>query len=96
MKLKVYEVKRVRIEEKDDYEDSFLYADYPDAVVKFKELVEEEKKIDWIEECLEMGVDNDEGRDIDIVEGIDFWGLYVDDLFARWSSEVSIIEREVF
>ena len=40
MKFKVYEVKATRLEEKDDYEQSFLYVEYEDAVAKFKELVE--------------------------------------------------------
>jgi hypothetical protein len=96
MKFTVYEVTRVRREEKDDYEDSFLYAEYYDAVAKFNELVEKEKQVDWIEECIEMGVNNDEGREIDIMETVDYWGIYVEDFFTRWSSEVTITEREVF
>ena len=91
MKFKVYEVKAIRIEEKGDYEQSFLYADYEDAVVKFKELVESEKKVDWIEE----GIASDDEK-YELFENVDFWGFYADYLWSDWSSEVTIIEREVF
>ena len=90
MKLKVYEVKRVRDDGKNDYVDLFLYADYADAVVKFKELIEAEKKIDWIEEGLES---NDERYEV--IENVDFWGFYADDFWNNLKSEVSIEEREV-
>ena len=91
MKFKVYEVKSLRVEEKDDYEESFLYTEYDDAVVKFKELVEEEKHIDWIEE----GLASDDER-YELYENVDFWGFYAEDFWSPWKSEVSIIEREVF
>lgn len=92
MKFKVYEVKRVRDDGKDDYVDSFLYADYVDAVAKFKQLVEEEKKVDWIEELFEL---NDKTL-YEVIEDIDFWGLYAADFWDYLKSEVSITEREVF
>lgn len=91
MKFKVYEVEAIRIEDKDDYKQSFLYAEYQDAVVKFKELVEVEKKVDWIEE----GLVSDDKR-YTFVEAIDFWGFYAEDFWNDWKSEISIIEREVF
>lgn len=92
MKFKVYEVTRVRDDGKDDYVDSFLYADYVDAVAKFKQLVEEEKKVDWIEELFEL---NDKTL-YEVIEDIDFWGLYAADFWDYLKSEVSITEREVF
>lgn len=88
MKFVVYEVKRIRREEKDDYVDSFLYADYADAVVKFNELVEDEKKIDWVEEALE----NHAGT---VFDTIDYWGIYVEHDFNDYVSEVIIEPREV-
>jgi hypothetical protein len=91
MKFKVYEVKATRLEEKDDYEQSFLYAEYEDAVAKFKELVEAEKKVDWIEE----GLASDDER-YELFENVDFWGFYAEDFWNDWRSEVTIIEREVF
>jgi hypothetical protein len=91
MKFKVYEVKTIRIEDKDDYEESFLYAEYEDAVAKFKELIEVEKKVDWIEE----GLASDDKR-YELIENVDFWGFYAEDFWNDWKSEVSIIEREVF
>ena len=91
MKFRVYEVKRYRFEDKDDYEDSFLYAEYDDAVAKFKELVEEEKQVDWIEEGLAS-----EDERYELYENIDFWGFYAEDFWNNLKSEVSIIEREVF
>lgn len=91
MKFKVYEVKAIRIEDKDDYEQSFLYAEYEDAVTKFKELVEAEKKVDWIEE----GLASDDKK-YELFENVDFWGFYAEDFWNNWKSEVSITEREVF
>ena len=91
MKFKVYEVKRIRIEDKDDYEDAFLYATYSDAVSKFLGLIEEEKKIDWIEE----GIKIDDER-YELIENIDFWGFYAESFWNNWKSEITIIEREVF
>ena len=91
MKIKVYEVKATRLEEKDEYEQSFLYVRYEDAVVKFKELVDEEKKVDWIKEGLESN-----NSKYELFEKVDFWGFYADDLWSDWRSEVTIIEREVF
>lgn len=89
MKFVVYEVKRIRREEKDDYVDSFLYADYADAVVKFNKLVEEEKQVDWIEDALK----NKTGE---LFDTIDYWGVYVCNLFSDYVSEVIIETREVF
>ena len=91
MKLKVYEVKRVRDDGKDDYVDSFLYADYADAVNKFKQFIKEEEKIDWIEE----GLKSDDDK-YTVIKGIDFWRFYVDDFLDNLRSEVLIEEREVF
>ena len=91
MKFKVYEVRAIRVEEKDDDEQSFLYAEYDDAVVKFKELVDAEKQVDWIEE----GLASDDKR-YALFESVDFWGFYAEDLWNDWRSEVTIIEREVF
>ena len=91
MKFKVYEVKAIRVEDKDDYEQSFLYAEYEDAVVKFKELVAAEKQVDWIAEGLASSDENYE-----LYENVDFWGFYAEDLWNDWRSEVTIIEREVF
>ena len=88
MKFVVYEVKRIRREEKDDYVDSFLYADYADAVVKFNELVEDEKQVDWIEEALI-------NKTCELFDTIDCWGVYVDNLFSDYVSEVVIEAREV-
>lgn len=89
MKFTVYEVKRIRREEKDDYVDSFLYAEYSDAVVKFNELVEEEKKVDWIEEALT-------NQTCELFDTIDYWGIYVENGFDNGVSEVTIEAREVF
>ena len=89
MKFTVYEVKRIRREEKDDYEDSFLYAEYPDAVAKFNELVEEEKKVDWIDEALA-------DKTCELFDAIDYWGIYVEHGFDNGVSEVIIEAREVF
>lgn len=89
MKFVVYEVKRIRREEKDDYVDAFLYADYADAVVKFNELVEAEKQVDWIEEALA-------NKTCELFDTIDYWGVYVDNLFSDYVSEVTIETREVF
>ena len=91
MKFKVYEVKAIRMEDKDDYEQSFLYAEYADAVAKFNEIVEAEKKIDWIEEGLTS--DNEK---YELFENTDFWGFYAQKLWGDWHSEVVIETREVF
>ena len=58
---------------------------------KFKELVEEEKQVDWIEE----GLVSDDDRYV-LIKKIDFWGFYAEDFWNDWRSEVTIIEREVF
>lgn len=91
MKFKVYEVKRYRFEDKDDYEDSFLYAEYDDAVAKFKELVEEEKQVDWIEE----GLASDDEK-YELIQKIDFWGFYAEGFWNDWTSEITITKRKVF
>lgn len=91
MKFKVYEVKRVRDDGKDEYKLKFWYLDYADAVAKFKQLVKEEEKVDWIEE----GLKYDDER-YTVIKGIDFWGFYVDDFLDNMKSEVLIKEREVF
>lgn len=89
MKFKVYEVTRVRVDRKDEYAVEYLFADYADAVAKFKELVAKEKKVDWIEEALKNG-------DCQLTEGINFWGIYDECFLDTYKSEVEIIEREVF
>ena len=91
MKFKVYEVQAIRVEDKDDYEQSFLYAEYEDAVAKFKELVEAEKKVDWVEE----GLASDNER-YELFENVDFWGFDAEYLWSSWRSEVTIKTREVF
>jgi len=88
MKFVLYEVKRIRREEKDDYADAYLYVDYADAVVKFNELVEEEKKVDWVEEALA-------NQTCELFDTIDYWGVYVDNMFSDYVSEVIIEAREV-
>ena len=91
MKFKVYEVELQWNTDKDEDRQSFLYADYEDAVVKFKELIEEQKKVDWIEE----GLASDDEK-YELFEKVDFWGFYAEYLWSDWRSEISIIEREVF
>ncbi len=89
MKLKIYEVERIRDDGKDEHRLQFWYLDYADAVEKFKKLIEEEKKVDWIEEAL---ADNE----YNLFECVDYWGVYVEHMFDRMYSEVKIEEREVF
>lgn len=88
-KFKVYEVTRVRNDRKDEYFVEYLFADYADAVVKFKELIAEEKKVDWIEEALKNG-------DCELTEQINLWGIYVEHFLDTYRSKVEIIEKEVF
>ena len=94
MKFKVHEVTRIRADRKDEYVVEYLFADYADAVAKFKELIAEEKKVDWIEEVLE-NIDNHE-FEYQLEEGIDEWYFSVEHGLDTWHSEVMIIEREVF
>ena len=94
MKLKVYEVERIRDDGSDEHRLQFLYLDYADAVAKFKELIEEEKKIDWIEEALTT--EDDKYYEVDLSECVDYWGIYVSNMLDRMYSEVKITTREVF
>jgi hypothetical protein len=94
MKFKVYEVELEWCTEKDDDKQSFLYANYEDAVVKFKELVEEQKKVDWIEEALTR--ENDNWYQSELVEKVDYWCLNIDYQLDHMYSVVCITEREVF
>ena len=95
MKFKIYEVKLGTMQDRVEEIQSFLFAEYEDAVSKFKKLIEEQKKVDWIMECLNI-IDTYEGYDIDLIETMDMWAIYVDGLFSRRHSKVTIIEREVF
>lgn len=94
MKLKVYEVQRARMDGKDEYSTEFLYLDYADAVEKFKQLVEEEKKIDWIEEALTT--ESDEHYKPELREEVDYWCVSVHYGLDCMYSAVTITEREVF
>ena len=71
-----------------------MYTSYDDAVAKFKELVEEQKKVDWIEEALVT--ENDDWYQSELTESIDYWCIAVDCNLDRMYSVVTIIEREVF
>ena len=94
MKFKVYEVVLKWNTGKDDHKQSFLYANYEDAVAKLKELVEEQKKIDWVEEALTR--ESDDWYKSMVVDTIDFWYVDVDCNFDTLYSSVTITEREVF
>lgn len=94
MKFKIYEVTLEWNTGKDDDTESFLYAEYEDAVAKLKELVEKQKKVDWIEEGLAK--DSDEIYHYELYEEIDHWHFSVDYFFSHMYSSVTIIEREVF
>ena len=94
MKLKVYEVERVRDDGSDEHRLKFLYLDYANAVDRFKKLIEEEKKVDWIEEALSDNYDAD--YTCELTESVDYWGFYVEHMLDRMYSEVTITEREVF
>ena len=93
MKFKVYEVELEWNTGKDDDRQSFLYVDYNDAVAKFKELIEEQKKIDWIEEALVM--DDNDWYQSELTEMVDYWCISVDYQLDRMYSAVTITEREV-
>ena len=97
MKFKIYEVILENGEGRNVNSQSFLYAEYEDAVSKFKKLIEERKKVDWIMECLNI-IDTHEGYDIDLIQTMDLWAIYVGDVgdFHHMNSRVKIIEREVF
>ena len=94
MKFKIHEVVLEWDTGKDGDTESFLYADYEDAVAKFKELVEKQKKIDWIAEGLTK--DSDEVYRYELCEEIDHWCFSVDYFLDRMYSAVTIIIREVF
>lgn len=94
MKLMVYEVELEWNTGKDDNKQSFLYANYEDAVAKFKELVEEQKKIDWVDEALTR--ESDDWYQSELIDMIDYWCVIVDCNFDRLYSSVTITEREVF
>ena len=88
MQLIVYEVERIRDDGKDEHILKFWYLDYPAAVNKFKKFVEEEKKVDWIEEALSE-------NNGELIESVDYWGIYVEHMLDRMYSEVKITAREV-
>ena len=90
MKFKVYEVKTIQFNGITDYEQSFLYANYQDAVKGFKELVKEAKKINWVEE----GLKSDNNKYI-LKNNINYWSFHIDEALNYKSYEVSIEEREV-
>ena len=94
MKFKIYEVTLEWNTGKDDDKQSFLYADYEDAVAKFKELVEEQKKVDWIDEGLKS--ESDEFYQYELTEQVDYWYFGVDCFLDRMYSVVVIEERKVF
>ena len=94
MKFKIYEVTLEWNTEKDDDHQSFLYAEYEDAVAKFKELVEEQKKVDWIAEGLEKG--DDDFYHYELTEQVDYWYFGADYFLDRMYSVVTIEERKVF
>lgn len=94
MKFKIHEVVLEWDTGKDGDTESFLYADYEDAVAKFKELVEKQKKVDWIEEGLTK--DSDEIYHYELYEEIDHWCFSADYFLDHMYSSVTIIEREVF
>ena len=89
MKFIIYEVERIRDDGSDEPRLQFWYLDYADAVERFKKLVDEEKKVDWIEEALS---DNE----CELIECVDYWGIYVEHMLERMYSEVQITAREVF
>lgn len=93
MKFKVYEVELEWNTGKDDDKQSFLYADYEDAVAKFKELVKEQKKIDWVAEALTS--ESDDWYQSELIDMIDYWCIIIDCNLDRWYSAVTITEREV-
>lgn len=94
MKFKVYEVELEWSTDKDDDKKSFLYANYDDAVARFKELVEEQKKIDWVEEALTRK--SDDWYQSTLIDMIDYWCVIIDCNLDRMYSSVTITEREVF
>lgn len=94
MKFKVYEVELEWCTDKDDDRQTFLYANYEDAVAKFKELIEEQKKVDWVEEAL--NTESDDWYASELVATVDYWGIHIDYNLDRMYSAVSITEREVF
>lgn len=97
MKFKIYEVALENGEGRDINSQSFLYAEYEDAVTKFKKLIEDQKKVDWITEWLHIA-DMYEGYDVDVIETMDLWAIHVGPSRnnIRMYSQVRIIEREVF
>lgn len=94
MKLKVYEIERTRMDGKDEHSIKFWYLDYADAVDKFKKLIEEEKKVDWIKEALTA--ESDEHYKSELREEVDYWCVTVDYYLDCIYSAVTITEREVF
>ena len=96
MKFKIYEVERVRDDGKDEHKLQFWYLDYADAVERFKKLVEEEKKVDWIEEALATKDADDIWYQSELTEEVDCWCIAVDYHLDRMYSAVTITEREVF
>jgi hypothetical protein len=94
MKFKVYEVELEWDDIKNGDRQSFLYANYEDAVAKFKELVEQQKKVDWIEEGLTEG--NGDGYEYELTEQVDYWCFSRDYFLDHCYSAVTIEERKVF
>ena len=94
MKMKIYEVSRVRDDGDDEYKLQFLYLNYEDAVAKFKQLVAEEEKVDWIEE----GFENlDDEEHYSFVCTTDLWMFAsVHNICDVCTSIVEIKAREVF
>ena len=93
MKFKVYEVTLEWNTGKDEDTKSILYANYEDAVAKFKEFIEEQKRVDWIAEGLADG--NNDGYEYELTERIDYWCFSRDYFLDHMYSVVMIEEREV-
>lgn len=91
MKFKVYEVKTIQFDGITDYEHSFLYADYQDAVKGFKGLVKEAEKTNWVQRALNSGNDK-----YILKNNINYWSFHIDEVLDYKSYEVLIEEREVF
>lgn len=94
MKMKIYEVSRVRNDGKDEHKLQFWYLDYADAVDKFKKLVAEEEQVDWIAE----GFKNlDDEEHYSFICSTDIWMFAsTHNIWDVCTSIVDIKEREVF
>lgn len=92
MKFTVYEVAIMHFDKEHDIRETFLYAEYKDAVNKFKELIEKAKQIDWIKE----GLENVGNRKYVLEDTkLDYWRFWLDEILDYMDYEVSIEEREV-